>query len=303
MRSMVRATILSVASRLRPERRWQFSLLRHAFHVARISAPHERTCNICGNQGYFEPFGIDQIRPEARCPGCGSLERHRLFKLWLEANPLNGKRVLHFAPEPAVRRIIEPLAATYLSGDLSKDADRVLDIEAIDLPDGSFDSVLCFHVLEHVDDRKALAELYRVLSPGGVAVLMFPIVEGWETTYENADALSAEDRKLHFGQHDHVRFYGADVQGRIRAAGFRLNFVLASAHDLDGAGAHLLYHRRPGVGVLGRLPERLPRPESRPPGPGRALRPRCHLHRGETPIRIRCARCGASCPSGIISHR
>jgi ubiquinone/menaquinone biosynthesis C-methylase UbiE len=34
-------------------------------------------------------------------------------------------------------------------------------------------------VLEHVDDAKALGEIYRVLKPGGVALIMLPVIEGW----------------------------------------------------------------------------------------------------------------------------
>jgi ubiquinone/menaquinone biosynthesis C-methylase UbiE len=58
-----------------------------------------------------------------------------------------------------------------------------LDLEAIALPDDSIDVVVASHVLEHVDDKKALAEIRRVLRSDGVAPLMVPIVEGWDSTY------------------------------------------------------------------------------------------------------------------------
>jgi SAM-dependent methyltransferase len=46
------------------------------------------------------------------------------------------------------------------------------------LEDGSFDLVLCSHVLEHVpDDRFLLAEIARLLAPGGRAFLNVPINE------------------------------------------------------------------------------------------------------------------------------
>jgi SAM-dependent methyltransferase len=63
------------------------------------------------------------------------------------------------------------------------------------------------HVLEHVDDRKALAEIHRVLTPGGFAVLSFPIALAFEKTYENAD-VPPEQRRLNFGQGDHLRMPG-----------------------------------------------------------------------------------------------
>jgi ubiquinone/menaquinone biosynthesis C-methylase UbiE len=98
----------------------------------------------------------------------------------------------------------------------------VLDIERIDQPDATFDMVLCSHVLEHVDDRRALGEIFRILRPGGTAVLMTLVIEGWPETYENADVQSAAERDLHFGQADHVRYFGSDIRRRIAAAGFEL---------------------------------------------------------------------------------
>jgi ubiquinone/menaquinone biosynthesis C-methylase UbiE len=87
-------------------------------------------------------------------------------------------------------------------------------------------------VLEHVDDKKALAEVYRVLRPGGVALIMLPVVEGWATTYENKAVTAPEDRMRHYGQSDHVRYYGADVRDRIRAAGFELSEFTAEGEDV-----------------------------------------------------------------------
>ena len=56
--------------------------------------------------------------------------------------------------------------------------------------------------------------------PGGLLIAMFPIVEGWDKTYENASISTPEERLLHFGQHDHVRFFGRDARERLAAPGF-----------------------------------------------------------------------------------
>lgn len=46
------------------------------------------------------------------------------------------------------------------------------------LADNSFDSIVSFQVIEHVkDDKGFLAEIYRVLKPGGVAVLTTPNIK------------------------------------------------------------------------------------------------------------------------------
>jgi hypothetical protein len=181
-------------------------------------------CIICRYEGGFLAFG-EPLRFDARCPRCGSLERHRLLAVWLAQQPgvARGKRILHLAPEPPVARLLRPLAAEYLAADSDPlKADLVLDVEAISMPAARFDLVVCNHVLEHVDDRSALREIRRVLRPGGTAVLSFPIVEGWETTYENPRATSRGERRRHFGQHDHRRFYGRDARQRIQDAGFEV---------------------------------------------------------------------------------
>ena len=55
--------------------------------------------------------------------------------------------------------------------------DEHQDIQALTYPDGSFDAVLCIEVLEHVADPfKAVAEIKRVLRPGGRLLLTVPFL-------------------------------------------------------------------------------------------------------------------------------
>jgi SAM-dependent methyltransferase len=141
-------------------------------------------------------------------------------------------RVIHFAPERNVADLIRPLADQYQSADLfMRGCDLVLNLEHMELPDESVDVFIASHVLEHVDDRKALAELFRCLRPGGLAVIMVPIVEGWNQSYENDRVTTERDRELHFGQIDHVRYYGRDIRDRIRDAGFELEEFAASPSE------------------------------------------------------------------------
>lgn len=168
-------------------------------------------------------------RANARCPGCGSYERHRALWLWLQQRPdllTTPRRVLHLAPEPALAARLRALdGVDYLSADLEPGAAmEVMDITAIEKPEASFDAILCTHVLEHVDDDgRAMRELRRVLAPGGWAAFQVPM--HGEVTDEGVPGLTGAERLERFWQADHVRLYGRDFGDRLRAAGFAVEVV------------------------------------------------------------------------------
>jgi SAM-dependent methyltransferase len=98
-----------------------------------------------------------------------------------------------------------------------------MDVTDLRFEDGRFDVILCSHVLEHViDDRKAMRELFRVLRPGGWAIIQSPTRRGGEeTTLEDPTIVSPRERERVFGQRDHLRFYSRrDYVERLTAAGF-----------------------------------------------------------------------------------
>jgi ubiquinone/menaquinone biosynthesis C-methylase UbiE len=134
--------------------------------------------------------------------------------------------VLHVAPEPSLRAVLEKLSQLqYTTGDLlAQDVDVELDLTAIDFPDHTFDVVLCSHVLEHIpDDRRAMREIRRVLKPDGWALINVPSDPDRAQTYEDLSIVSPEARLERFGQDDHVRVYGAvDFVARLKEAGFRV---------------------------------------------------------------------------------
>jgi SAM-dependent methyltransferase len=193
-----------------------------------------KTCPICGFEGRFRAFGIPP-RMDAECPKCESLERHRLFALMLQREPQIDAttKLLHFAPEQALSTLLAKQAGIYHTADLmSSSVDLRLDITGMpDIGTASYDAVLCSHVLEHVDDRAALAEIFRILKPGGVLMAMVPLIAGWETSYENAAITGPAERIAHFGQYDHVRYYGRDFRTRITDAGFCLTTFTAGGED------------------------------------------------------------------------
>jgi SAM-dependent methyltransferase len=65
--------------------------------------------------------------------------------------------------------------------------DRVEDVSAIVLPDGTAGTVLCIETFEHVFEvRRAFDEVYRILRPGGVFVITTPLnfrIHGYPDDY------------------------------------------------------------------------------------------------------------------------
>lgn len=191
---------------------------------------HGVTCPVCGKKyRKFLPYGYVQSRPNALCPHCLSLERHRLLWLYLthETDLLQRfPRTLHIAPEVCIMHHLKPHfaahAGQYITADLESPlADLHFDVQQIPLADKSVDVVICNHLLEHVaDDRQALRELHRILNPGGWGILLSPVERDYEQTFEDDTITDPDERTRIFGQYDHRRIYGADYTDRLRSVGF-----------------------------------------------------------------------------------
>jgi SAM-dependent methyltransferase len=98
-----------------------------------------------------------------------------------------------------------------------------LDIQEMNLDSNQYDVVICCHVIEHVDDDiEAMREIYRVLKPKGFAVLQVPLALNLSITLEDKSLKTNKERKIAFGQIDHVRLYGMDYFDKLRIAGFRV---------------------------------------------------------------------------------
>jgi SAM-dependent methyltransferase len=210
------------------------ALLRKAARRADSLVPWEALyagdrveCPCCG--GSFRAFRRRRRRPDALCPRCQALERHRLLWLYLRdrttlfSEPLD---VLHVAPEPVFEsrlRALDNLSA-YVAGDLYPKGRQVrIDLTAIDRPDDSFDMVLCNHVLEEVpDDRRAMREIARVLRPGGRFITQTPFDPSRERTLEG-QVMSALARRRTYGAAVNVRLYGRDLADRLSEAGLEVS--------------------------------------------------------------------------------
>ena len=189
-------------------------------------------CNVCGWRGRaFE--GVEHSE-SALCPVCGSIARDRfLYWCWTTRTAYDPAAVvLETSPrlgEPYRSRMAERVRYTASDYDLSMHrATLQLDLQDIALPDASVDVVLTPHVLEHVPDTdRALAELFRVLRPGGRVFLQVPVPQA--VTCVPAEPEYHGDRTL-----VHFRF-GWDLADRIRAHGFTCA-TLVTAELRDAAG-------------------------------------------------------------------
>jgi len=131
--------------------------------------------------------------------------------------------MLHIAPELCFMKRFKKLSnLDYTTGDLESPwADVKMDIHQIPFDDDSFDVCFCNHVLEHVDDDiLAMKEIYRILKPGGWAILNVPVYSAMEKTYEDPAIIDPTEREKAYGQDDHQRKYGRDYILRLESAGF-----------------------------------------------------------------------------------
>jgi hypothetical protein len=196
-------------------------------------------CPCCG--GRFSRFMPGLSHRDTRvCPRCGAQERHRALWLYMRERTDLFTRprlsILHWAPEYALQRSLGELPnAAYVSADLQgHEAMQHMDMTDVPFKDGAFDLIVCVHVLEHVpDDRQAMREMVRVLRPGGVAMLLVPIVLE-QPTLEDPAIVTPAARKDAYWQEDHVRLYGSDFPARLEEEGFSVT-VDGWVRGLDAA--------------------------------------------------------------------
>ena len=134
-------------------------------------------------------------------------------------------KLLHIAPEKNLQKVLKAFSKIkYINGDLNPlVADRKIDITDINFGNDYFDFIICNHVLEHIqDDRKTMSEIFRVLRPGGKAILQVPISKYNKETFEDFSIILPEEREKYFGQKDHVRIYGKDYKKRLESVGFKV---------------------------------------------------------------------------------
>jgi predicted SAM-dependent methyltransferase len=187
----------------------------------------------------FLPYGYRSQRQNVLSPSTLSLERHRLLWLYLErhssfleSTPNKRLSVLHVAPEQCFyERFKKRSHLEVISFDQNSPLAEVKgDLTALPFEDEQFDVVFCNHVLEHItEDLAAMKELYRVLKPGGWGIVQVPMKADLLETYEDPSITTTAEREKHFGQYDHVRWYGRkDYFTRLEQAGFKTEALRVS---------------------------------------------------------------------------
>jgi len=186
------------------------------------------------NDKILESFDSFNSRLNAQCPSCKSLERHRLTAYFLNKHNLSFEKTLHFAPEPQLYKLFSSISKKYICGDMSTEKFKIPNIIKIDITNipfrKEFDFIYASHILEHIiDDTKAMTEIYNALVENGRFIALVPQKLSLKTTYEDATIVSEEEREKHFGQKDHVRWYGLDFTQRLKDVGFYIKI-----HYIEG---------------------------------------------------------------------
>lgn len=217
------------------------------FTIPSILIPKgKQQCNICGVQtrlwltrGHHnkatERYNIiGGKKRKVNCPKCGSSDRDRLLKYFLEDFPPTGN-LLHVAPEKALSRILKNLGNLKIIQIDKKVGWYKLvygknvengDLTSLQFEDAQFDWVIANHVLEHIEDeQKAISEIYRVLKTDGKAILQIPFSYKLNSSIEVESRWNPKEREEKLGQKDHVRLYGVDFPKRWKKFHVNLLFL------------------------------------------------------------------------------
>lgn len=217
-------------------------------------------CNLCGNKGMFLGEEGRSVRESYACPHCRASLRYRdqaalmldefargrsiSLRALITTGCMDGVSIYEAALQGpfvnAFRRLPGYVQSYYWpdrpTGSVDERGVRCEDLAALSLPANSFDLVITSDVMEHVYGfREALAEITRVLKPGGVHI--FSIPTDWplpERTVTRVERVNGEEvhvlpARYHRGgdgtpslvYHD----YGSDLIDMIDADGCRTQVV------------------------------------------------------------------------------
>jgi len=202
-------------------------------------------CPFCGYEGLFSLMGADRFpvlqklqvigagRRAAKCPKCESTDKERLVFIYLreieQKKKLQGSKILHIAPEKNLQGWLNSITDNYIAGDaFLQDQKFVGDVRYVDIcqtpfNNDEFDYIICNHVICDIkDDLKAVNEIFRILSNGGIAILQVPITK-ISGTVEYSNVQSKAEREQAYGYGFHERIYNdQDYIRLLESVGFRV---------------------------------------------------------------------------------
>jgi SAM-dependent methyltransferase len=246
-------------------------LVKHPIRTL-VNRARNRHCWACGHDclTYFTPIYTPELieghgfnaewaryydlREGEKCRDCGRSARSRQIARTLVSLYGNGQRSLsELCRDPAFRSLaiaeINQCASLhewlvdhpglryseYGSTDPEVPSEDTMDLS---YADGSFDLVLTSDTLEHVPDLgRSLAEIRRVLRPGGRHVFTIPVI--WDRQETKRRAIVEYGKIVHLlppcyhggslNPEDCLAFYeyGSEVLDEVRAAGFEVNLFTA----------------------------------------------------------------------------
>lgn len=175
------------------------------------------SCNLCGGTA----FKARNDRPNVLCTSCGSLERARFLKIYLERIGISSShRVLHIAPDNGLVDWLHGICNdSYVCADISEARySHLPNYHQMDLcsrkwpvDEQRFDLIIHSHVLEHLpcNYSAVMRRLNGLLTPDGRQLVVIPIFSGYYA--EDLRPLSPTvraDNKKRFHQGNHVRLFG-----------------------------------------------------------------------------------------------
>jgi SAM-dependent methyltransferase len=211
-----------------------------------VTDAHQVVCNICGWSGsaFYPNVGSGYFERDASCPRCSCIHRYRSLAAVLSRATdffAESTTVIEVAPVRSFQAycLWRKQGRNYRSFDLERFGMEQGDLTAMRYADASSDYFLCYHVLEHVPaDAQAVAEIHRVLRPGGTAILQVPIDWSLTTTVEYGRPNERET--------GHVRRYSeSGFTERLAGAGFTVSTLSPASYFEDAVLAQHGLSREP----------------------------------------------------------
>ncbi len=204
----------------------------------RLRPGRQRECPVCRWQGRrFRTFiSPEDVIPGCICPLCGSFDRERHLALGMReaiaARAAVPGTLLGLSLAPAMSYL---LANEGFGRCFRVDYDRVdpryrpeaaIDMRRVGFRDGSFDWIVCSHVLDHIPELEpAVDEMLRLLRPGGRAWI--------QVAYQEDLARSRPIARDPRSPDAHAWRFGADFAALLARPGWTVMTAHAAALDAE----------------------------------------------------------------------